>query len=281
MIHLPSRLTRALIASWALRASIALPAWCSSQNPIAALATSKSRMMKKSGQCRSTPDRITATSIIQGMGPQKYESSLSSGLAFCSAISLGPYWVRRFSASACVRPSGDVSRRLSTSGKGRDFRSSFAAGPSAGFDAPALDRVLLDAIADNLPPSIGGPPRGLRITRGTAHVRSIATVRGGTRPQASHRSGTCHRRAEASARIPVSIGLSSVTRSQAPAWLPTSRRVTSPHQSGGWSPAPKASFRAASSSGARVVRSTRASVPPTACRNLASSTSWASRTQPA
>jgi hypothetical protein len=29
------------------------------------------RMMKKSGQCRTTPDRITAASIIHGMGPQK------------------------------------------------------------------------------------------------------------------------------------------------------------------------------------------------------------------
>ena len=71
VIHLPSRFTRALIASSAFRASMALPAWCSSQNPTAALATSRTRMMKKSGQCRSTPDRITAASIIHGMGPQK------------------------------------------------------------------------------------------------------------------------------------------------------------------------------------------------------------------
>jgi hypothetical protein len=35
------------------------------------LATSKTRMIKKSGQCPTTPDKITATSIIQGMGPQK------------------------------------------------------------------------------------------------------------------------------------------------------------------------------------------------------------------
>ena len=52
-------------------AVIALPAWCSSQNPTTALATSKSRMMAKSGQWRATAERITATSIIHGMGPQK------------------------------------------------------------------------------------------------------------------------------------------------------------------------------------------------------------------
>jgi hypothetical protein len=70
-VHLPSRFTRALIASFAFRAAIALPAWRSSQNPITALAKSRTRMMKKSGQCLSTPERITAASIIQGMGPQK------------------------------------------------------------------------------------------------------------------------------------------------------------------------------------------------------------------
>jgi hypothetical protein len=71
LIHFPSRFTRALIASLAFRAAMALPAWRSSQNPTTALATSRSRMMKKSGQCRTTPDRITAASIIHGMGPQK------------------------------------------------------------------------------------------------------------------------------------------------------------------------------------------------------------------
>ena len=71
VIHLPSRLTRALIASLAFSASMALPAWRSSQKPTMALATSKTRMMKKSGQCRTTPDSTTATSIIHGIGPQK------------------------------------------------------------------------------------------------------------------------------------------------------------------------------------------------------------------
>ena len=71
VIHLPSRLTRALIASLAFSASMALPAWRSSQIRSVALATSSSRMMKKSGQCRTTPDSTTAISIIHGIGPQK------------------------------------------------------------------------------------------------------------------------------------------------------------------------------------------------------------------
>ena len=50
---------------------MALPAWRSSQNPTPALASSSTRMMKKSSQCMSTAERITAASIIQGMGPQK------------------------------------------------------------------------------------------------------------------------------------------------------------------------------------------------------------------
>ena len=69
--HFPSRFTRALIASLAFSAAMALPAWRSSQKPTTALETSRTRMMKKSGQCRTTPDRITATSIIHGIGPQK------------------------------------------------------------------------------------------------------------------------------------------------------------------------------------------------------------------
>ena len=71
MIHLPSRFTRALIASLAFSASMALPAWRSSQKPTMALATSSTRMMQKSGQWRTTPERMTAISIIQGIGPQK------------------------------------------------------------------------------------------------------------------------------------------------------------------------------------------------------------------
>jgi hypothetical protein len=55
------------------------------------LATSKRRMMKKSGQYRTTPDRITATSIIHGMGPQKQPRNFRNGLVFFSSISLGPY----------------------------------------------------------------------------------------------------------------------------------------------------------------------------------------------
>ena len=50
---------------------MALPAECSSVKPTTAFAMSRTRMIAKSGQCRSTPDKITAISIIQGIGPQK------------------------------------------------------------------------------------------------------------------------------------------------------------------------------------------------------------------
>jgi hypothetical protein len=60
-----------LIASRAFNASIASPASRSSQNPMIALAHSNTRMMKKSGQWRTTAESTTATSIIHGIGPQK------------------------------------------------------------------------------------------------------------------------------------------------------------------------------------------------------------------
>src|ERR1700691_1379954 len=117
---------------------MALPAVRSSQNPTTALATRRRRIMKKSGQCRTTPDRITATSIIHGIGPQKYERNFSNRLVFFSSISLGPYWVNRFCASACVRPSGDDSNFFSTSAKGSDFKSASALGFDPGLDWRAL-----------------------------------------------------------------------------------------------------------------------------------------------
>lgn len=131
--HFPSRLTRVLMASLALRASMALPACRSSQNPIMAFAKSRTRMMKKSGQCCTTPDSTTATSIIQGIGPQKYLRNLSSALVFFSSISFAPYFASRFVASAWVSPSGDALKRFSTSGNGRVFRSSLASEAEAGF----------------------------------------------------------------------------------------------------------------------------------------------------
>jgi len=105
-----------LIASLAFSASMALPACRSSQKPIVALATSSSRMMKKLGQWRTTPKRITAASIIQGIGPQKYDRNFRIALVFFSGILFGPYFSSRFS----------------TSSSGSDLRSSFASEGNAG-----------------------------------------------------------------------------------------------------------------------------------------------------
>ncbi len=90
-------------------------------------------MMKKSGQCRTTPDSTTATSIIQGIGPQKYKRNFRSELVFFSSISFGPYCASRFVPSAWLRPSGDALNRFSTWAKGSDLRSSFASDGESGF----------------------------------------------------------------------------------------------------------------------------------------------------
>ena len=52
------------------------------------LANSGTRMMKKSGQCRTSADRITAASIIHGMKPQNMLRNLRNGLPRFPAISL-------------------------------------------------------------------------------------------------------------------------------------------------------------------------------------------------
>ena len=64
-------------------------------------------------------------------------------MVFFSSISLGPYWVSRFSASAWLRPSGDEPNFFSTSASGRDFKSSFASGFDPGFGFGALGSSVL------------------------------------------------------------------------------------------------------------------------------------------
>ena len=142
--HFPSRFTRVLVASLAFRVAMALPAERSSQNPTTALVHKRTRIMKKSGQCFTTPDRITATSIIQGIGPQKYERNFSSAFVFFTGSSFGPSFVSRFDASAPVRPSGEDSSRFSTSASGSVFKSSAAFGlPFAlGVDCPLASGVF-------------------------------------------------------------------------------------------------------------------------------------------
>ena len=76
------------MASVALSAAMVLPAWYSSQNPTAALTTRSAPMTPKSAQCRTTAERTAATSIIHGIGPQKYERSFRIGLTRSSTISL-------------------------------------------------------------------------------------------------------------------------------------------------------------------------------------------------
>src|SRR5579862_5358656 len=99
LTHWLSRFTRVLVASLAFNAAMALPAARSSQNATTALDANSTKMMKKSGQCLTIPDRITAASIIQGMGPQKYVRNFQNALVVFSAISFGPFLVSRMVAS--------------------------------------------------------------------------------------------------------------------------------------------------------------------------------------
>src|SRR5580658_9729211 len=91
-------------------------------------------MMPKSGQCRAAADRITAASIIQGIGLQKYERNFRISLVFFSAISFGPYWIKRFCASAWVNPSGADPSFVCNADIGSDFRSSWVSGFDFGCD---------------------------------------------------------------------------------------------------------------------------------------------------
>jgi len=114
VVHAPSRLTRACNASFALSAAIAFPAWYSSQKPTPAFIKSKARMMPKSSQWWTTADRVAATSIIQGIGPQKYERNLRRGFVLSSGISLQPYLVSRACTSELLRPSAETPKTDST-----------------------------------------------------------------------------------------------------------------------------------------------------------------------
>ena len=78
---------------------MALPAWRSSKNPNCRVGDEKNQDDEKSGRCRTTPERMIATSIIHGMGPQKYDNILRRTFCFFSSISFGPYWASRFVAS--------------------------------------------------------------------------------------------------------------------------------------------------------------------------------------
>ena len=78
--HSPSRLTRAFSASRCFSSAMALSALNSCQKPTPALMNSIARMMTRSAQCRSTAESAAATSIIQGIGPQKKWARRSKAL---------------------------------------------------------------------------------------------------------------------------------------------------------------------------------------------------------
>ena len=70
LTHFPSRLTLALIASVAFSAAMALLAYAPPKSDHG-VGKKQKQDDPKSGECRAAADRITAASIIQGIGPQK------------------------------------------------------------------------------------------------------------------------------------------------------------------------------------------------------------------
>ncbi len=67
-------------------------------------------------------------------------------MSFFSLISFGPYCARRLAASAWLNPFGDDPNLFSTSGMGRDFRSSLGSGlgfaSGLGFDPGFVSAAL-------------------------------------------------------------------------------------------------------------------------------------------
>jgi hypothetical protein len=68
-------------------------------------------MIAGSAQWRTTPESMMAASIIQGIGPQKYERNLSTGFLFFSGISLYPYSASRSCTSDSVKPASEKPNR--------------------------------------------------------------------------------------------------------------------------------------------------------------------------
>ena len=86
------------------------PSAChSSQKPTAALTTRSTEMIARSAKWRTTAERIAATSIIQGMGPQKKRRTRRRGPSRPSGRAFAPTAARRAAASAVVSPWGAAS----------------------------------------------------------------------------------------------------------------------------------------------------------------------------
>ncbi len=102
--HFSLRSARAFSARELFKASSALEASCSSQNPNKALNSRSEVMIVKSPQSPTIKAISAAASIIHGIGPQKYATKAESALFFSSASAFGPYLFRRSCSSAGFKP---------------------------------------------------------------------------------------------------------------------------------------------------------------------------------
>ena len=94
-------------------------------------------MIAASTYLPSASSSTIAASSIHGTGAQNFSSAMRNGCTLVSGIAFGPHFSSRRRASPLVRPSGDAPNFFSTSGRGRDFKSSIALGDDPGFDMGA------------------------------------------------------------------------------------------------------------------------------------------------
>ena len=128
LIHFPSRFTRALTASFAFSASMALPAWRSSQNPTTALAKSSSRMMPKSGQCRATARQNHGRFDHPGNRAPKIGKELQERIGFLFFDLVRPILGQTFLRLGLGEAIRRRSSFFSTLTRGKDFKSSSESG---------------------------------------------------------------------------------------------------------------------------------------------------------
>ena len=122
--HLPSRLTRALIASLAFSAAMALPAWCSSQNPTTALAQQQDQ---DDEEVRPVPDH--ARQDHRGLDHPRDRTpevgeELQERIGLLLLDLVGPVLREPLLRLGLGEPSGESPAVLDL-GQGRVFRSSF------------------------------------------------------------------------------------------------------------------------------------------------------------
>ena len=137
--HLPSRFTRALIANLAFSASMALPAWRSSQKPTVGVGHQQQQDDEEVGPMPDDAGQDDRHLDHPRDGPPEIAEELQKRIGLLFLDFVGPVLASVASSPPPgVRPSGDEPNFFSTSGRGRVCRSSFASGFESALDPGAL-----------------------------------------------------------------------------------------------------------------------------------------------